>query len=94
MMAINPVASPYPPPYVPKERGWNFLPPNTVEIKLGAGWGVYYNQFLNWSFLVSDTITGWRVNTIPGRVKLSYATGVLKHKKQMMQAAGCCGEDG
>ena len=88
--SIQPVSGfvipPVVPTSVPKAAGFNFLPPGTVGLHDAGRWGLYYYAPANVSYLVYDMGKTWRIKPVLGKVRVSYAKGVMAQKP-------CCQED-
>jgi len=61
------------------------LMPQGTEMKHnGIVWGLYVNQALDTSFIVTKGLLngryGWRVRVIPGIMTMSYAEGFVKQR--------------
>jgi len=60
------------------------LPSNTKMIHDGKVWGLYVNNSLDTSFIVTRGLLngayGWRIRVIPGIMSMSYAESFVKQR--------------
>ena len=74
------------PNVVPKSMGFDFLPAGTRILHDAGKWALYYNAGANVSYLVYDVGSSWRIKPVLGKVRVTYAKGVMAQKP-------CCQEE-
>lgn len=86
---IEPITA-YIPPSIPKSQGFTFFPPGTIRVHSAKKWALYYYPGANVSYMVVDVGTAWRVTTMLGKVKLSFAKS---HAKSFVSRTPCCQDE-
>lgn len=72
--------------YLDKGKPWDFWPDGTVKTYDAGKWALYYSPIRNFSFIVIDFGTHYKINHYSGLLQVPFAISIMASKP-------CCNED-